>query len=234
MGYNRSDKVVCFLPCRKGSERVPKKNIKPFAGFSHGLIELKLKQLFECELIDKVVLSTNDEVILEYASSLSEDRLILHKRSDHLASSQTSTDDLVAHALSLIPNAHILWTHVTSPFITGSVYSDIISRYFSKIEEGYDSLMTTTLLHAFLWQDGIPINYDRSVEKWPRTQTLTPVHEVNSGAFIAHSEIYKNLDDRIGNKPYLYGMDKIISHDIDWPEDFVIAEALAEKGLVKL
>ena len=234
MDFNRSDKVVCFLPCRKGSERVPKKNIKPFAGFSYGLIELKLKQLFECELIDKVVLSTNDEEILEYALSLSEDRLILHKRADHLASSQTSTDDLVAHALRLIPDAHILWTHVTSPFITSAVYSDIISRYFSVIGEGHDSLMTTTLLHAFLWQDGKAMNYDRSIEKWPRTQTLKPVHEVNSGAFIAHSEIYRSLDDRIGNNPYLYGMDKIISHDIDWPEDFVIAEALAEKGLVKL
>jgi len=234
MGCEMTDKVICFLPCRKGSERVPKKNIKPFAGFSNGLIELKLRQLFECELIDKVVLSTNDDEILEYASSLAEDRLILHKRADHLASSKTSTDELVAHALSLIPDAHILWTHVTSPFITGSVYKDIISRYFGAINDGSDSLMTTTLLHAFLWQDGKAMNYDRGVEKWPRTQTLKPVHEVNSGAFIAHSEIYRSLDDRIGNAPYLYGMDKIISHDIDWPEDFVIAEALAEKGLVQL
>src|SRR5690606_41041916 len=64
--------------------------------FSNGLIELKLRQLFECELIDKVVLSTNDDEILEYASSLAEDRLILHKRADHLASSKTSTDELVA------------------------------------------------------------------------------------------------------------------------------------------
>jgi CMP-N-acetylneuraminic acid synthetase len=234
MDYNKSDQVVCFLPCRKGSERVPRKNIKPFSGFSHGLIELKLRQLLECEFINKVVLSTNDEEILEYASSLKEERLVLHNRADHLASSQTSTDELIGHALSLIPNAHILWTHVTSPFITGSIYNDIISRYFSAISEGHDSLMTTTLLHAFLWQDGKAMNYDRSVEKWPRTQTLKPIHEVNSGAFIAHSEIYRSLDDRIGKNPYLYGMDKIISHDIDWPEDFVIAEALAEKGLVEL
>jgi CMP-N-acetylneuraminic acid synthetase len=27
-------------------------------------------------------------------------------------------------------------------------------------------------------------------------------------------------------------MDKFISFDIDWPEDFVIAECLVEKGLV--
>ena len=78
------------------------------------------------------------------------------------------------------------------------------------------------------------MNYDRRVEKWPRTQTLKPVHEVNSGVFLAPSTVYKELDDRIGNQPYLFGLDNLISHDVDWPDDFVIAECLLEKGLVKL
>lgn len=78
------------------------------------------------------------------------------------------------------------------------------------------------------------MNYDRNVEKWPRTQTLTPVHEVNSGVFLAHASIYRELDDRIGRKPYLHPLGKLISHDIDWPEDFTIAECLLEKGLVTL
>ena len=38
--------------------------------------------------------------------------------------------------------------------------------------------MTTTLLQAFLWTESGPLTYDRGAEKWPRTQTLTPVHEV--------------------------------------------------------
>lgn len=78
------------------------------------------------------------------------------------------------------------------------------------------------------------MNYDRTIEKWPRTQTLAPVHEVNSGAFLAPADLYRELDDRIGRRPYLYAMDKFISFDIDWPEDFVIAECLVEKDLVKM
>lgn len=229
-----SEKVTCFLPCRKGSERIPKKNIKPFTQYSHGLIEVKLNQLLACQSIDEIILSTNDAEILEYAEGLSNSKIILHKRIEELSSSQTSTDSLVAHAADLIPSGHILWTHVTSPFINAQKYEEIISKYFECLKEGYDSLMTTTLLHAFLWEDSKPLNYDRTIEKWPRTQTLAPIYEVNSGVFLASTNVYKEQNDRVGENPYLFTLDKLVSQDIDWPEDFFIAEALVEKGLVSL
>ena len=124
-------KVVAFLPCRKGSERVPRKNIRPFAGFQHGLIELKLKQLLASKEIAEVVLSTNDNEILDFASTIGDDRLHLHKRADALSSSTASTDALVGHAVDLIPDGHILWTHVTSPFVNADSYSDICLLYTS-------------------------------------------------------------------------------------------------------
>ena len=226
--------VTCFIPCRKGSERVPRKNIKSFGNAEHGLIEIKLKQLISSKRVDRIVLTTNDTEILDYASTLQTPKLQLHHRDDALSSSSTSTDQLVGHALELIPEGHILWTHATSPFISARHYDEIIECYLRQLNEGYDSLMTTTLMHGFLWQDGKPLNYNRDIEKWPRTQTLKPVHEVNSGVFLAPSQIYRELDDRIGLKPYLFAMDKLVSHDIDWPEDFLVAECLVEKGLVEL
>ncbi|MDT8878314.1 acylneuraminate cytidylyltransferase family protein [Halomonas saccharevitans] len=228
------DKVTCFLPCRAGSQRVVRKNIKPFAGHHHGLIQIKLRQLLAAEGIDEVVLTTNDVDILAYAKSLGEPRLRLHRRVEELSSSATSTDQLVHHALELIPKGHILWTHVTSPFITAKHYDGVIRAYFEQRKLGYDSLMTTTAIFGFLWRGEKPMNYDRTVEKWPRTQTLAPVHEVNSGAFLAPAGLYRELDDRIGLRPYLYAMDKFTSFDIDWPEDFLIAECLVEKELATI
>jgi CMP-N-acetylneuraminic acid synthetase len=226
--------VYAFLPCRKGSERVPKKNIKPFSHFDNGLVELKLKQLLNCTAIHKVILSTNDEEILDFASTIIDEKLVIHRRDDALCNSSTSTDELIAHALSLVSDGHILWTHVTSPFINSEQYELIIEDYFAKLEEGYDSLMSTSLIHGFLWNKSGPMNYDRNKEKWPRTQTIEPIHEINSGVFLNSTINYANMNDRIGNKPYLYVMDKIIAHDIDWPEDFIIAEAIAANGLAKL
>lgn len=229
-----SNRIVAFLPCRRGSQRVPQKNIKPFAGMPFGLVQIKLSQLLGCPSLHSVVLSTNDEEIIKYARSLNDDRLVIHLRADALSSSETSTDELIGHALDLIPNGHILWTHVTSPFVTSSHYERIIKAYFDGLACGSDSLMSTTCLQTFLWQDGEALNYRREIEKWPRTQTLKPLHEVNSGVFMASSEIYRDMNDRIGRRPYLYEMDKLTSYDIDWPEDFVVAECLYEKGLVSL
>ena len=227
-------KITAFLPCRAGSERVPRKNIKRFCNYNFGLIEIKLKQLNQVERVDEIVLSTNDFDILEYAKTLKIEKLRVHKRDENLSSSQTSTDQLVSHALHLIPEGDILWTHVTSPFVTSKHYDEIISCYKNKKEDGYDSLMTVTEIYSFLWQDKEPLNYDRSLEKWPRTQTIKPVNEINSAVFLASSEIYRSNNDRIGSNPYLYKLNKIISHDIDWPEDFVIAECMVEKGIVSL
>lgn len=223
--------VTAFLPCRKGSERVPRKNIRPFGPFQEGLVQIKLGQLLDCPRIDQVVLSTNDEEILDYARRLGAAQLVVHHRAEHLSSSATSTDALVGHAHDLIPEGHILWTHVTSPFVTAEIYANIIAAYQQALTQGHDSLMTTTLLHAFLWNEKGPLNYDRKVEKWPRTQTLTPVHEINSAVFLAPTEIYSRLDDRIGENPYLFPLDKLTAQDIDWESDFVVAEQLLLRGL---
>lgn len=227
-------KVTAFLPCRKGSERVPRKNIRPFHDHEHGLIEIKLRQLLAVDSIDEVVLSTNDEEILAFAATLGNSKLRMHKRVDALSSSTTSTDELVGHAVELIPDGHILWTHVTSPFVNADEYAKIVARYRQALEEGYDSLMTTTEIHGFLWNAEGPLNYDRAIEKWPRTQTLEVVHEVNSAAFLNSADNYRQLADRIGTKPYLYGMGKIQGFDIDWEDDFAIAQALAQSRLAKI
>lgn len=226
--------VTAFLPCRKGSERVPRKNIRPFGPAAHGLVEIKLDQLLSCPEIDQVVLSTNDDEIIDFAATLDRSRLTVHRRAEHLSSSATSTDDLVGHARGLIGTGHILWTHVTSPFVGSKLYGDIIRAYRKALLGGYDSLMTTTLLHAFLWNDESPLNYDRTIEKWPRTQTLEPVHEINSAVFLAPTEVYSRCEDRIGDQPLLYPLDKLSALDIDWEEDFVVAETLLLKDLLTI
>ena len=229
-----TQKIICFLPCRKGSERIPRKNVKPFSGYENGLIEIKIRQLIDARFIDEIIVSTNDDEIVDFVESVGNDKVYLHRRKESLSSSTTSTDDLILHALSLISEGHILWTHVTSPFLTSRHYDEIIYQYWGALEEGYDSLMTTTPIRSFLWYEDSPVNYNRDLEKWPQTQELTPVHEINNGIFIASSGIYRKYHDRIGNSPFLYALDKIVSHDIDWPEDFLMGELFVEKGLAEL
>ena len=205
--------VTCFLPCRKGSERVPNKNTRPFAGSS--LIEIKLYQLLQSKLIDTIIVSTDDPLVAESAKRYG---IEPHWRDASLCRNDTSTDALIVHVAELIPEGDILWTHVTSPFVDAAMYDDMIATYW---DAHCDSLMTVTQMHGFPW----PPNWDRNAEKWPRTQTLAPAYEVNSAAFIAQAETYRE-GDRIGVNPHLYELAQVESIDIDWPADFELAERL--------
>jgi len=223
-------KISAFLPCRAGSERVPKKNTRTFAGVKGGLLQIKLEQLIACKEIDSIVLSTNDEEVINIAKAISNDKIIIDCRPEHLATSATSTDDLVSYVPNVISDGVVLWTHVTSPFIDEKAYGDAIVKYKELTAEGtYDSLMSVTPLRTFIWDKKGAVNYDREKEKWPRTQTIEPLFEINSGIFITDINIYRDLQDRIGKNPYLFENDDIESFDIDWEEDFYIAEAIYQK-----
>ena len=55
--------VNVFLPCRRGSQRVPHKNTKPIGRFANGLLELKLLQLSSTREIDRIFVSSDDEKV---------------------------------------------------------------------------------------------------------------------------------------------------------------------------
>lgn len=221
--------ITIFLPCRSGSERIPEKNTKPFAGVEGGLLRIKLNQLIKVKKIDQIIVSTNDEKVKEFVIGLNP-KIQIDDRPNELALSSTSTDDLVRYIPQIIKEGHVLWTHVTSPFLNEDIYSEALEIYFENLKKGcFDSLMTVNRIQSFLWDEKGSFNYNREMEKWPRTQTLKELFEVNSGIFINSVEKYKELNDRIGEKPYLMNTKGYSSFDIDWPDDFSLGEMIYKK-----
>jgi CMP-N-acetylneuraminic acid synthetase len=221
----KNQNIIAFLPIRKGSQRIKNKNTKDFANIKGGLTYIKLSQLLKVKSINKIIVSTNDDEVKAIAKAFNNDKIIIDNRADILSSAKTSTDDLVCYVPTLIDEGIVIWTHVTSPFITEDRYEKAIESYFKNINR-YDSLMSVTKIQKFIWNKSNPITYDRREEKWPRTQSLEPVYEINSGIFIANISIYQTLKDRIGKKPFFYTLDEKESYDIDWEENFEIAEMI--------
>lgn len=226
--------ITAFVPCRKGSQRIPDKNVKPFAGVEGGLLQIKLDQLLQCKKINRVIVSSNDERVLNYAQGLNEEKIFIDERPDHLGSNSTTTDSLIRYVPSLIDKGHVLWTHVTSPFLSSKDYDALIDSYFKALSDGYDSLMTVLRLQGFIWNNEGPLSYRREKLNWPMTQNIEPLYEIDSGAFISSVENYLTYQDRIGVRPLLFEQDKMKSVDIDWPDDFLFAEELWKKNLGKV
>lgn len=217
----QSSKVSVFLPCRAGSQRVKNKNTRPFTKSGKSLLIIKLTQLLKCDLVSNIILSTNDQIVIKQASQFNSNRLIIHERSDELASSQTTTDNLIKLVPSLI-NGHIMWTHVTSPFVNHTKYDEMVNCYLNQLHE-YDSLMSVTILKKFIWDEFGPYNYNASGLNWPFTQDLKKLFEINSACFITSSTNYAKYNNRIGLKPFFYKLNNTDSIDIDYEDDFRLA-----------
>lgn len=221
-------KFVFFLPTRKGSERIKHKNTRQFAGCEGGLVALKLKQLLQVPDIP-ILISTNDPKTISVAETFASPRIEIIKRPEKLSQSNTDLQDLINYIPTITNAEHIIWTHVTSPFITAAVYQKAVEQYRKNLQQ-CDSLMSVTKIQEFLWDknQNTTINFDRSQVKWPRTQDLPPLFAINSGIFINSRKNYINDGDRIGKNPFLLELDSLESMDIDWMDDFNTAEKIYE------
>ena len=221
------DKVTFFLPTRKGSQRVINKNTRPFAGYEGGLIKNKIHQLVQTKKIDEIILSTNDEQCIAIAEKYTSDkRLKIISRPEELCLSTTNLQDLICYVPTITEAEHILWGHVTTPLCGADQYDAGVKLYLSKLGEGYDSLVGVTELKNFLLnKEGKLVNNTTDIP-WPRTQDLEALYEINHTMFLAKREVYVEQKNRIGKKPLLHIMDEIHSFDIDWEDEFTIAEVM--------
>jgi N-acylneuraminate cytidylyltransferase len=222
------DKYAFFLPTRKGSERVKNKNTRTFAGIEGGIVRIKLEQLLAVARIQKIIVSTNDEETICVAQSLNNPRIQIIPRPERLCLSSTNIEEFIDYIPTVVDAEHIFWVHATAPMVDAEVLNKALDDYEKEVinDKKHDSLMSVTKLQQFLWsaKTGECFNYDRSHLKWPRTQDLEPLYEINHAFYINSRENYLSMHDRIGKNPVLFELDKIHSMDIDWEDDFKIAE----------
>lgn len=226
-----TNKTSFFLPTRKGSLRVKNKNTRPFAGIEGGLLQNKLQQLQTSRLLDEIILSTNDEECIRIAEPfLSRDsRFKIIPRPEELCLDTTNLKDLIRYVITITDAQNIVWGHVTTPIAGGADYDKGISDYYNRLTEGYDSLVSVTELKNFLLNKNAEVVNNTTSLPWPRTQDLETLYEINHVMFIAGRQVYEQQENRLGTKPVLHVMDKIKSFDVDWEEDFKIAEMIFEK-----
>ncbi|MBB3667626.1 cytidylyltransferase domain-containing protein [Garicola koreensis] len=228
----QTDPIIAVVPCRAGSERVKNKNTRPFAGFDGGLLELKLAQLAAVAELEEIIISTNDPVVSDYAqrfSATQDRRVTVIERPDELGRSSTPMSEFIQYLGRLRERGTMLMTHVTHPLLTSGVFAELISSWRQAHAQGHDSLLTVTKLHTFLWDaSGRPFNYDDAEEKWPRSQDIEPLFEVNHAAYLIPFSRVGEVGDRVGENPYMHEMSGEAVMDIDWEDQFQLLQDLAE------
>ncbi|PAU53350.1 pseudaminic acid cytidylyltransferase [Pseudomonas sp. PICF141] len=90
---------VAIIPARGGSERIPRKNLKPFDGVP--MIVRSIRTALASNLFDKVIVSTDDEEIAELARA--HGAQVPFMRPAALADDFTGTAAVIVHALQQLP-----------------------------------------------------------------------------------------------------------------------------------
>ena len=117
--------ISFFIPCRAGSQRVKNKNTKPFAGVEGGLIKIKLDQLLSMDNDIPIVISTDDEKVIDIANSYNDNRITIHIRPEELCLSSTKVIDLIMYVPTIINTRHVFWLHVTTPLVSSDIYKRV-------------------------------------------------------------------------------------------------------------
>ncbi|MDD2467321.1 MAG: pseudaminic acid cytidylyltransferase [Desulfobulbus sp.] len=130
---------VAIIPARGGSKRIPRKNIRQFAG--KPIIAYSILAAAKTGLFDRIIVSTDDEEIAEVAKSFGAEIPFLRPKS--LADDFTGTNAVVKHAIQWFmeqgePVEYACCIYATAPFVE--------ARY---LQEGYEKLFTSDKAFAF-------------------------------------------------------------------------------------
>lgn len=109
---------VAVIPARGGSKRIPRKNIKPFAG--KPMIAHSIAAACESNLFDRILVSTDDCEIAEVAKALGAEVPFL--RPVELSNDFACTTDVIAHATQWMldqqwPVEAVCCLYATAPFV---------------------------------------------------------------------------------------------------------------------
>ena len=213
--------LVALLPMKAHSERVPGKNFKSFAG--KPLFRWILDTLLDIPDVDKVVINTDARDVLRDHGLVDSERIVIRDRKEALRGDMVSMNLILDDDIHAVESRRYLMTHNTNPLLSAST----ILRAIAALDASdHDSLFTVNRFQTRFYTGAAePINHDP--QNLIRTQDLEPWFEENSCLYIFTAESFQRTRARIGENPMIFEIPKSEAMDIDTPEDWDIAEALA-------
>jgi CMP-N,N'-diacetyllegionaminic acid synthase len=225
--------TLALVPARGGSKSIPLKNIKPLGG--RPLLHYALEAIAASGIVDRTIVSTDDERIAEAASAVGADVPFL--RPAELARDDTPAIDVVEHALRWLEAnegsrpEYVSLVQPTEPFVRPEQIRD---AFLLLLERGADSAITVVEVprnnhpyHVRVRDDDGSVRFADPAAHYahPRRQDDPPrwafanVYWFRRDRFLATRQVETG---RCVGLP----VDALSALDINTPDDWLIAEAL--------
>lgn len=230
--------IVGIIPARAGSQRIPNKNFRDFAG--KPLLMHTLAQALSAEKLDFHYVSTNNDTFITEISAELESYFI--RRPDDLCHSQSRGYTYVQHALGIhevitgVKPTHFVSLPPTSPLKTSEDIDRAIELLLSNPETDSVTSMVPVnhVYHGFKQKRVTDSGYLEAYfeeENGRTTYDQLPALYVRNCAIYASKVSVLEGKSMIGEKCIPYHMPAEYSVDINEMIDFEIAEFLFKKYL---
>ena len=220
---------VAIIPARGGSKRIPRKNIKPFAG--KPMIGYAIDAALESGQFDRVIVSTDDSEIAEIARERGAELPFM--RPAELADDHTPTVPVIQHAIQACNElgwgvAHACCIYPGVPFIQAA---DLATAFDLLEASGSEEYVFPVALFPSAIQRALRRTEDGKVAPFNPEHALTRTQDLEPGYYDAGQFYWGAAAAWLaGLTIHAHGRAIILPEwrvvDIDTPEDWERAEQL--------
>lgn len=221
---------LAIIPARGGSKRLPRKNVLDLAG--KPLIVWSIEAGLKSKYIDELVVSSDDEEILEISKDLGVKTI---KRPDILASDTAATFDVIKHTIENFKKYdYIVLLQPTSPLRDENNIDEAIELSESKNADAVISVCEVE--HPTQWNmslsDGDDMSgFVKNIDT-KRSQEQEKHYRLNGAIYICNTKtLLKEKTFFLKENIFAYKMSRENSVDIDEELDFKMAEILANNKI---
>ena len=225
---NISD-VAVIVQARLGSQRIPKKMIKPFAGTT--LLDIILEKIKHSNVIpeENFFVSANEKELIDIAKN---HNVNIFHRSDKSAKSEGTPLTDMYEWWDKIGFKYCILINACAPFLTIQTIDEFVETYLKTYSNG---LFGVIKKQNYFW------NKQKSlITPWPEDQACMNTKVVEETYEAAHC-LYAGRMDLIGQGVWmgkfeipgdieLFPMKEVECFDIDYPWQFDFCEKIYEKG----
>ncbi|RDB42162.1 acylneuraminate cytidylyltransferase family protein [Halomonas sp. DQ26W] len=226
-------KSHAIIPARRGSKRLPGKNMRELAG--KPLIQWTIEAAQQSRAIGTVIVTSDDPAVLSLALELGVDAVI--DRPFELATDTAKTSAVIMHAIHFIkaqgvhPNTLCL-LQATSPLRTANDIDDAHDLYVASKAPAVISVCQ--LDHPIAWCGALDESLSmRDFAEKIREEKLSQDHEkhyrLNGAIYIARYDAFIRMNGFLSNETLAYIMSREHSIDIDEEMDFKLSQLMLDK-----
>ena len=220
----RGKKIVGIIPARLGSRRVKAKNLRLIAG--KPLIYYVMNTLKLCDSFDEIYVNSESELFGQVAERYG---IGFYKRPAELATSESLIDEYIHEFLTNVECDVLAVVNPTSPFLTAREIDEAIDHF---LDNDFDTQLACENIQTHCFLRGEAINFSTDGQH-PRSQDLDPVQALNFAVTIWDAKKFVEQFEEKGHGVYtgklgFFAFKGLSEIDIDWEEDFVLAEIIME------